>query len=300
MNPTNREPPPPCSVGRAPRRSTAKTDPRPKDVCASRNIPPRASMLQKPATIMTIAILLSIAASTHARVFTRWGGNNDAIGNLTRLGGKIAYTTNVKINDGQGKLTVIGFDDSINTTESQILRILNIPYSPLINHFTRSNAKLWAGQPLIINRPPSTSLHIIHGKTTTLRLILLKLPQARRLLAITIEQPNIEFKKSQSPPSKHQLKTIPTYPGSTPTFYAESSQTKLSISIISSSDNTEAIHNFYHSMLQSNGWQPYLSNSQGSIPQMTIYQRNNELCYILATPSKTCNSIILLHKQLTI
>jgi len=133
-----------------------------------------------------------------------------------------------------------------------------------------------------------------------MRLVLLKLPQARRLIAIAIEQPTSEFKKSQAPPSKHQLKAIPTYPNSTPTFYAESSQTKLSISISSSIDNIEAIHNFYHNMLQSDGWKPYLSNAHGSIPQMTIYQRNNELCYILATPSKTCNSITLLHKQLTI
>lgn len=232
--------------------------------------------------------LFALTATLHARVFTRWGDNSDAIGNLTRLGGKIAYTTNIKINNGLGKLTVIGFNDALNTTAPQIRHILNIPDSPLINH-----------QPSTINFPATTSLHILHG-TTTLRLILLQLPQTASLLAIAIEQPNAEFQKSQNTPASHQLKTIPPYPGSTPTFYAESSKTKLRIALSSSTDNIESIYAFYHSTLQAQGWQPYLSDTIGSIPQMTIYQRNSELCYILATPSESCQSITLLYKQLSI
>ena len=240
-------------------------------------------------TILQFTIILFITTATiHARVFTRWGGNSDTIGNLTRLGGKVAYTTDVKINNGQGKLTVIGFDDTFDNITPKIHHILNISPSTPINH-----------QPSTINISPSTSLHILQGKITTTRLILLQLPQNNRLLAIAIEQPTSEFKKSQTEPTKHQLNNITQYPGSTPTFYAETSQTKLRIAVSSSQDSIESIHNFYHSQLKSTGWQPYLSDNFGSIPQMTIYQRNTELCYILATPSKTCQSITLIHKQLT-
>ncbi len=257
----------------------------------SRQYPPHNAKfsVQRSAFIVLLAVLATIATTTHARVYTRWGGTSDAIGNLTRLGGKVAYTSDIKINNGEGKLTVIGFDDPLNNTAPKIRHILNIPthHPPLSTVHSPLSS-------------PTTSIHILRGKTTTLRLVLLQLPQASRLLAIAIEQPNTEYNKSQKSPTKHQLTQIPAYPGSTPTFYAESSQTKLRIAMSSSSENIEAIHSFYHSRLQADGWQPYLSDSLGSIPQMTIYQRGSELCYILATPSKSCQTISLLYKQLSI
>lgn len=241
--------------------------------------------------IITIITTLTIATTTHARVFLRWGGADNPVGNMTRLGGKIAYSSDIKINNGEGKLTVIGFNDPMNNTTTQIQRILNI--SP--------NDQF----PMTIDQSspmtnPTTSLYLLCGKKKSMRLILLQLPHASRLLAITIEQSTEEFLKSQKAPTKHKLSKIPAYPGSTPTFYAESSQTKFRMAISSSNDNIEAIRGFYHSRMQADGWIPYLSDSMGSIPQLTIYQRGNELCYILATPSKKCQTISVLYKQLTI
>jgi len=231
-------------------------------------------------TISLITLTIITATALQARVFTRWKGNSDIVGNLTRLGGSVAYNADITINGGDGHLSVIGFNDPLNNTASDICRILNIPTDS-----SSTPDRLDA----------NTFLYILKGQTKTLRLILLKLPQKDRLLAITIEQTNDEFEKSSHPPSQHQLKEIPAYPGSSPEFYAKNSETKLAIAVSSTTAPAEAINSFYHVTLKSDGWKPYLSDAHGSIPKMTIYQRNTEICCILATSSQ---KLIILRKQL--
>ena len=229
--------------------------------------------------IITLLTILITATAVHARVFTRRKGSSDIVGNLTRLGGSVAYNADVTINGGSGHLSVIGFNDPLNNTASDICRILNIP-----TNSSSTPDRLDA----------NTFLYILKGQTKTLRLILLKLPKKQSLLAIAIEQTNAEFEKS-STPSQHQLKQIPAYPGSSPEFYAKNSETKLAIAVSSTSAPAEAINSFYHVTLKSDGWKPYLSDTHGSIPKMTIYQRNAEICCILAASSQ---KLIILHKQL--
>jgi hypothetical protein len=231
-------------------------------------------------TIITLLAILLTATIVHARVFTLRKGRNDTVGTLARLGGRVAYNADITINGGSGHLSVIGFKDPLNNTIPNICRTLNIPTDS-------SNI------PDQID--PNTFLYILKSQTKTLRLILINLPEKQSLLAIAIEQTNTEYEKSSHPPNQHQLKAIPAYPDSSPEFYAENNETKLAIAVSSTSAPAEAISSFYHITLKSDGWKPYLSDANGSISKMTIYQRNSEICCILATSSQ---KLILLHKQL--
>jgi hypothetical protein len=225
-----------------------------------------------------------IVTTVQARVFTRWKGNADVTGTLTSLGGKSAYTADIKINGGKGKLSVIGFNNTLDSTISDICRSLDIP----------------TDKKAVQSRTPTTSIYILKGPDTTLRLILIKIPEKQNLLAITIKQSNSDYEKSTAAPTAHQISAIPFYPDSTPKFYAENKETKLAIELSSTSAPAEAVNSFYHQILKSEGWTPFLSDAAGSIPAMTIYQRNAEISCILATPTPTETKILLLHKQLSI
>jgi len=236
-----------------------------------------------PILLLVLAVILS-ATTLQARVFTRRKGGSDVNGTLTGLGGKTAYNADIKINGGRAKLSVIGFNDPLGTTISDICRILNIP----------------TDKKAVQSREPTTSIYILKGSENTLRMILLKIPEKQNLLAITISQSNSDYKKSTAKPTHHQIKAIPAYPESTPEFYASNSDTKLAIELSSTSAPAEAVNSFYHQILKSDGWTPFLSDAAGSIPAMTIYQRNAEISCILATPTPSATKILLLHKQLSL
>ncbi len=233
---------------------------------------------------LLILILIISATTVRARVFTRWKGSSNVTATLTRFGGKSAYSADIKINGGKAKLSVIGFNDSLGNTVSDFCRILNIP----------------ADKNATQNLTPTTTIYILKGSQNTLRLILLKIPEKQKLLAITIEQSNSDYEKSTAKPTRHQIKSIAEFPDSTPEFYAANRETKLAIELSSTSAPAEAVYGFYHQTLKSDGWFPFLSDDAGSIPTMTIYQRNAEIACVLATPTPNETKILLLHKQLSL
>ena len=70
-----------------------------------------------------VALIATLAATVgHGRVFLRWQGRSDVVGNLRRLGGRLAYETTIRINGGDGQLSVLSFDDALDTATDQIHR----------------------------------------------------------------------------------------------------------------------------------------------------------------------------------
>jgi hypothetical protein len=238
-------------------------------------------LLNRIRTLLVMALLVvTVASVVHGRVFSRWKGRSDVVGNLTRLGGRVAYESEIRINGGEGRLTVLGFDDALDTIHSQIRRILALP----------------AGNP----QEGSSSLHILKGDTTTHRLVLLRFEKTGRALAIAIEQTHAEFLKSTKPPRTHLIKAIPPYPGSTPTFFAKDMNTKFCIASSTTTATTPAVLQFYERALSAKGWTASLTDSQGCVTEMPIYHRRSEICLLLVTSGSTPNTqhITLLHKEL--
>ena len=238
-------------------------------------------LLNRIRTLLVMAlIVVSVASVVHGRVFSRWKGRSDVVGNLTRLGGTVAYESEIRLNGGEGRLTVLGFDDALDTINSQIRRILALP----------------AANP----GEGSSSLHILKGDTTTHRLVLLRFEQTGRALAIAIEQTHAEFLKSTKPPQTHLIKAIPPYPGSTPTFFAKDMNTKLCIAASTTTAATPAVLKFYERELNAKGWTASLTDSRGCATAMPIYHRRSEICLLLVTAGSTPSTqqITLLHKEL--
>jgi hypothetical protein len=199
---------------------------------------------------------------------------------LQQLGGKTAYTANIKINGGSGKLSVTGFDDLNGSAASNIRQLFELPPT----------------QPA---QSPATDIFILKGKNKTTRLVLLHLPKKHKLLAITITQPNSEYIKSYTPP-KYSISDIPPYPASSTRFSAADENAKLQICVSTTTAPPESVASFYNSMLKSAGWLPFLADKQGSVTQTSIYQRHNNICFIMPTITKSGQtSICIVHKQLS-
>jgi len=237
-------------------------------------------LLKRLRTIVLAALLtLAVGSVVQGRVFVRWKGRNDVVGNLKRLGGTVAYESEIRLNGGAGTLTVVGFDDALDAVIPSIHQAFALPG----------------------DAPPSDStLHILAGETTTLRLILLRFADPGRTIAIAIEQSNVDFNASRDAPHRHLLKALPPYPGSTPTFYAEDVNTRLSVAVSTASAPAERVRAFFDRELRMQGWIPSLSDSQHPIPEMPLYHRGSELCCMLVTPAETDSTqrITLLHKTL--
>ena len=230
--------------------------------------------------IQIVLLATLTVTAVQGRVFLRWEGRSDIIGNLSRLGGRVAYETRVRINGGEGKLTVVSFDDALNDVEQRIRRMLSIP----------DNA---SGQ-------ANGSIHILRGDAITARLLLLRMEDAGRTLAIAIEQSNSEFAASEADLHEHELKALPPYPGSIPIFFAEDADTRLRIAVSETLAQADSIRHFYDRELRSRGWLPSLPDgSNGRLP-MPLYIRKSELCCIAVTSTQTASvqRITLLHKEL--
>jgi len=228
-----------------------------------------------------VALIATLAATVgHGRVFIRWQGRSDVVGNLRRLGGRLAYETTIRINGGDGQLSVLSFDDALDTATDQIHRILSLP-------------KRAGGS-------GGSSLHLIQGDTTTTRLLLLRMEEAGNTLAIIIEQSNADFAASETPTSEHQLKAIPPYPGSSPVFFAEDADTKLRVAVSETLAHGDSVRQFYDRELKARGWMPALKGAENGNLGLPLYIRRSQLCCLSISPARnsTAQRVTVLHKEL--
>ncbi len=229
--------------------------------------------------LVASALLMLTALHGHARVFQRWDSRDNVAENLQKLGGKVAYTSSVKINGGEGKLTVLSIDDANAQTLAKIQTIFDLSGTP---------------------SPGSTAIYTIHSEHNVVRLVIINLPEAERLLAITIEQSKNAFNSSKQRPIKHLMKSIPPYPGSTPTFFAEDSNTEMQLAVSETTAVREAVWEFYRGKLEADGWTQTLSSEFGHAGTMPFYIRHGEIfCLFVSEGDKPGQQrIAMLHKKL--
>jgi len=235
--------------------------------------------------LVILLMTLITAAVSPAKVFVSLPGRSDIDSTLSRLGGSPAYRAPVTINGGNADLSVFGFTDDQNTTASAIKRILDIKT-------TTSTASATG--------PTTEAYTVADGKSVT-RLVLIRMPQKNRLLAIVIKQSKDDYKKSLQPPAGTEIEGIPQFPGSKPHFFMQNRETGLQLAISKTSAPADTVAGFYSSALTANGWKPYLAEKgHGSIPRLALYQRANHICFVLASdsPGNRDVTISILHKTL--
>jgi hypothetical protein len=226
---------------------------------------------------MAIALM---PPNAQARIFFRWGAREDSTRALTEAGGRLAYQSKVRINNGAGELSVFGFEAAIEDVARDLRRLYGLPPTA------------FAGGSFATADATTDGRH--------LRLILLQPGSRVQTLLLRIEQSAEDYRASARPPQEHHLADVPPFPGSAPTFFMLDAGTSTAIAIASTTAAAGEIQAFYRSRLAAEGWQPALPGT-GAPPAggAVVYLRGPEICCCYADTGRDGHTtrITLLHKR---
>jgi hypothetical protein len=229
---------------------------------------------------MLAVAVFSAVPPAHARVFFRWGARDSDVRALTESGGRLAFQSKVRINNGGGGLSVFGFEAAIEDVARDMRRLYGLPPTALTGgSFTSAEA-------------------VADGRH--LRLILLRPGSRVQTLLFRIEQSAEDHRASGQPPQTHLLTEVPPFPGSLPSFYMLDASTSTSIAIAATTASAAEVHAFYRSSLAADGWQPALPGmGPAPAPGAVVYLRGPEICCCYADTGRDggATRITLLHKR---
>lgn len=218
--------------------------------------------------------LLLAAPLAQGKVFWRWRGGSSADA-IEALGGRVAYEAPVRLNDGKGHLTALGFKAPLQDTWQQLGRLFGK------QHFKPARREL--------------AITSLEHQGRRLRLVALASAPGETLV-FAFEQSPSEAARSKRPPSSPMLESIPDYPASRPTFLAVDERTRGSLAISETADDPGSVMAFYRSRLSSTGWTAALPEP-GRPPSLFVYTRGPQLCCVLVTPRAGGHQIAVLHKE---
>ena len=236
-------------------------------------------------THKTIALILlaagSLALSAGAKVFwTRPAARGHAVLETT-LDWKPIYTSSVRINDGQGDLTILGCNEPLGTVMTK-LRQAYASCEPL-ETFRQSETLGWARMRE-------------DGKIVTLLALAPNAPEKTVLFVLT--QAQGDYNKSRLPPATPRLRDPPPYPGSHVQTYLTNEESQMQLEIYAAADAPEAVRQYYESALLSQAWARL--DPAGASASLAIYQKGSVLCAVLVLPTGAGaeSTITVLHKRL--
>ena len=231
--------------------------------------------------LSVLVALLVLSTNSDARVFQSTGSNGDILSALRSSGGQDAYKSEVTINGGKGRLTVMGFTDAF----PDVLRTLR-----------RATG---------IEELDVETGHHLHAIVSTgkgvVRLLAFRLAENLQTIVVAIEQSRSEFKASERPPGRNMLKAIPSYPDSTPRFYMKDAGRKIGVAVSDTKAAVDAVETHLLVNLRRKGWQPALPPTKGkkSGTSFTVYMKGLDVCCTYIGPSADGNGnvITILHKE---
>lgn len=231
------------------------------------------------------ALLSFVMANTtvsQARVFWRWNASENSDHAIESLGGNIAYSAPIKLNGGNGTITVYSFKEDLNAVTKNLRRTFDAP-------------GLRAGN-------GSMAATTVTNNSMVINLIAISMQEYGPTTLFKFVQTTAEAKRSKELP-KNPIKEISSYPNAITTFYAKDIKTKTALAVSTAQTSVQAALEFYLTQLSADGWAAPLSSLRNPNPtgNMLIYQKKNQLCCILAsTKPNRETSITVLHKELNI
>jgi hypothetical protein len=123
---------------------------------------------------------------------------------------------------------------------------------------------------------------------------------APNAIVYTIEQTVDDFRASQQPPDRHQLRVVTPYPGSRPESYLASLTGALAAETSSSSASAAEIRGHFASTLGAQGWgNPFPERAGSDGRPFDLYLRGNDLVMVQALSSgpEGGSRIIVTHKR---
>ncbi|MCX6993255.1 MAG: hypothetical protein NT011_08965 [Kiritimatiellaeota bacterium] len=235
--------------------------------------------------ILLAAVALSLSAT--AKVFwTRPAARGHAVLETTP-DWKTVYTSSVRINDGQGDLTIIGCNEPLGAVMTKLRQAY--ASCKTLSNFRQNETLGWArlreGGAIVTLLALAPNLAMAPNT-----------PEQTMLFVLTQTPGN--FDKSRGPPTAPCLRDPSPYPGSRVQTYLTSEESQMQLEIYVATARPEAVQQYYESTLLSQAWTRL--DPAGASASLTIYQKGTALCALLVLPSGTGSesTITVLHKLL--
>ena len=226
-----------------------------------------------------LALLLG-PATVEARVFFRWGAVGASNRAIEAAGGKIAYAADITLNGGDAELTLFSFQKPLAEVVQELRRAF--------------------GDGDFAYQGGTLAQAAVKAEGRVLRLAALRLDSYGQTLVFKVDQSQREFDASQTPAQRPESEGIPSYPGSTPVFYAADKNAQMSLSVETAAGVTESIRPALSAQLAASGWTPAIpARKPKPASGMDVFLKNGEVCCLLVSPSSKPGEarITLLHKK---
>ena len=225
-------------------------------------------------------VIFLISAACYGKVFWGWDSLADSSRTLENLGGKIAYRTKINLNGAKGDLTVFHFNRSIPDIMKELGRIFN-----------SGNFRFQGGT--------MATASIIYGDSL-LRFVFTQAGEENNTIVFKIQQDKNDIAESGKLPREQLMKPLPPFPGSTPVFFGEDENGRMSLAVSETKSASAGVLTYYNTTLAGSGWSPF--NTGSGIDHnaiMNIFIRGPELACVFVGPSNNgdVSRITLLYKK---
>jgi len=231
-----------------------------------------------------VIILLAAGAfalSAGANVFwTRPAPQGHAVLETT-LDWKTVYTSSVRINDGQGNLTIIGCNEALGPVMAKLRQAYAA--CKTLENFRQNESMGWA--------------RVREGNAIVTFLALAPNAPEQTVLFVLTQAPD-DFDKSREPPTAPGLRDPPPYPGSRVQTYMTSEESQMQLEIYAATALPEAVQQYYANTLLGQAW--VRLDPAGAGASLAVYQKGSALCALLVLPAAggAESTITVLHKRL--
>ena len=228
--------------------------------------------------VLPALLLCAMAVMCQGKVFRRWRAGMPGAHAVRALGGRLAYSAPVSVNNGAGDLSVFIFEEALDGVLDKLpggVGAGGTREQSLGNMVVRT-----------VSAPGKRAWWLIYAPE-----------QARAgTIVFKLEQDADEYARSREPPD-HGLPGVPSYPAAEPLFLFRDRAGRTAFCVSRTPDALQAVRASVASQMAAAGWAPALPRGPRGTSFM-MYLRDNEICCTMVDgQSETGQTrITLLHK----
>ena len=228
----------------------------------------------------TAVTIFLVTAACYGKVFWRWDSRTDSSGALEDIGGKIAYSSKINLNGVKGDLAVFYFKRPISDVIAELRRIFNSGKFSFKGG-TMQTASIVSGDSL-------------------LRFVFVQGGDENSAVVFKIQQDKNEYAESGKLSNRSVMKSLPSFPGSTPVFFGEDENSKMSMAVSETTADSSGVFDYYNTALTGSGWTPFNTGSRNNRKaDINVFIRGPEIAcvFVEASGEKNVSRITLLYKK---
>lgn len=217
--------------------------------------------------------------SAHARVFQRLGGARKITAVLQQIGGRTAYKSDITLNGGDARLTIVGMPGAIKDVARSLQGSLGK------NAFANTSGGLLRTK--------------IKEKSGTTRILLIHLPSHAQTLAFLVEQSTSEAERTDRGEVSADIPGVALFPDSVPHFSAQDKRANVTFNVLQTSASLDTVQAWHESELSRSGWALMAPPTAHATGGMQVFSRGRDMCCVTVNTvlGTKENTITLLHKK---